>query len=899
MRNIAIVIAVLSVAAACHAGPATVVDGDTVATVLLRAGHAGDEIVAAREMVATVAEMTGRVMPIVVEDGSRCETLNQATMKFDRTPVFDIAEPIIHLGRTEYVEENMAAELDALDQDGFIIRGVDGDLVLAGPTPWASGFATYAFLEDHCGVRWYLPGEVGRVIPQREQLAFEELDDTQEPAFLMRKFSGTSISIPNRFGRPLSTAWEEQNRLRTRFRFHHNLYQVLNPEVYGAEHPDWYPFIDGRRRPPKKNSSAGWQPCMTSEGGIDQIIANIIQYFDENPEANSQSIAPNDGGGYCNCPECLKLSENVGGEGGTEENRSRLFWQFANRIAEGVAVKYPDKIIGTLAYSYSKYPYEGLELHPNIMPFYVGSTACYRDPEAKAERLEHIDQWSKIARQMGIYEWYFGTGYAIPVPYNRFLAQSLQYSYEHGARAVYSEVYPNWGLDGYKVWVFSKLLWDPSRDVEELLEDFCTNYFAEAAEPMRKYIDLCERLGQERVVTTDPETGKDRWYFFRSPDQFLRWPADVVFEAEGYLNEARAAAKRGSTRAHVDYMADAFGVTKILSERYHSATEAAPLAGNLETMGKALSLMGGLTGPEMNLDLYTKWVLRDPWQIREPSEGIHGSVTLAKSALAGAITNEAWARVRGMANPTPADFRAAIASVAADALGGREPSLEENAVLDEVLYSAGRVALAHRIAKAPVVDGRLDDDCWVEDAAGKPVTAQSGFFVLQKGSAAAFTTEFRMVHDGRRLYVAARCDQVKDERYDEYYVSASGRDGRVWSDDSVELLLNLPEATDPAEYFQVIANTEPTPDLFDMLNKDASYDGDIEAAVMRIPGEGWKIELSVDLAEIGVDPARDRFLKMNFVRNVIGARDYLETSNWFPTHYANGDLESRGWLILQ
>ena len=29
------------------------------------------------------------------------------------------------------------------------------------------------------------------------------------------------------------------------------------------------------------------------------------------------------------------------------------------------------------------------------------------------------------------------------------------------------------------------------------------------------------------------------------------------------------------------------------------------------------------------------------------------------------------------------------------------------------------------------------------------------------------------------------------------------------------------------------------------------------------------------------------------------SRDYLEISNWFPTFHANGDLESRGLLILQ
>ena len=900
MKHLIAAALLVALSPTCWAGSATVVDGGTVATIIVRPGHASEEILAARVLVDAVARMTGRAMPIMVEDGSRCELLNQVTGAFQEVSVPENPTPAVHLGRTELVEKLLGPELEKLDQDGFIIRGMNGNLLIAGPTPWAAGFGAYAFLEDHCGVRWYLPGEVGEFIPRRETLTFVHIDDTQEPVYLMRLFSGiNTYSARDRFGRPLSTGWRECNRIRGRYQFHHNLWKLLNPEVYGAEHPDWFPFVDGQRRPPKKNSSSGWQPCMTSEGGIEQIIQNIITYFDEHPEENSVSIAPNDGGGYCNCPDCLALSENVGSPGELDENRSRLFWRFANRIAEGVAKKHPDKIIGTLAYSYSKSPYEGLKLHPNIMPFYVGTTASYRNPEAKAERLADIERWSQTARQFGIYEWYFGSGYSIPVPYSRFLAESLRYAHDHGATALYSEVYPNWGLDGYKVWVFSKLLWNPDRDVESLIADFCTNYFAEAAVPMRKYIDLCETLGEQRVTSLDPETGKEQWYFFRNPEQFLRWPAERIAEAEGYLAEARKLARSDTTRAHVDYYADSFGLTSILAKRYNAGALACESASDLGGLGEALSALGSIAAPELNPNLYTRWVLRDAWQVTEPNEALHGPVTKARSLLAGTVTQAAYRQLQGRKDVTPDAFRAAIVGVATEALGGREPTAGEKQVLDQVLYSAGRVAMAHRTTKTPVIDGSLSDDCWLLDAAGQAVTASSGFFVLRTGTPAQFTTEFRMLHDGTRLYVAARCDQVKPENSPEYYVSSSGRDGRVWDDDSIEFLLNRPETTDPDDFFQAIINCEPTPNIFDMLHKDKTWNGDIQAAVLQIPGQGYKMEFSIPFADLGIDPAKDRFLKMNFVRNVVGAREYLEISNWFPTSAGNWELDSRGWLILQ
>jgi hypothetical protein len=872
---------------------AVVVDGATKATILVAPGERAGKVSAADELARVLALMTGRGLDVMAEGEDRYRSYDVAIGGQPWVAGAPEIAHTIHVGRTQAVEEAFGAEIAALDEDGFIIRGMGGDLVIAGPNPQATEYAVYAFLEDHCGARWYIPGEIGEVIPRHERLVFEALDDTQEPAFLMRKFSGTSMATAlSATGRPISAEWENHNRLRRRYAFHHNLWKLLDPEIYGDEHPDWFPMIDGVRRPPQRNSSSGWQPCMTSEGGIAQIIANIRAEFDANPELNSVSIAPNDGGGYCNCQECLALSENVGDP--QEENRSRLFWQFANRIAREVAKTHPDRIIGTLAYSYSKDPYEGLQIEPNIMPFYVTYPSVFRDEEATAERLRNVETWGDISRQMGVYEWYFGSGYSVPEAHGEFLARGLQHAYANGARAVYSEVYPNWGLDGWKVWVFGKLLWDPSRDWQALNDDFVTGFFAEAAEPMGEYVALCEELGRRRVAVTDPETGREQWYFFRDPEQFERWPQEEIDRAQALLDAALAACTTDATRARVRYFADSFGVTRILAGQYHAAKEALPHADNLATIGDALSALAEVTGPEWNLALYQRWTGILPWQVTEPNEAIHGPSTLAKSLLAGTLSEAAVGRARAAADLTPERIQGELTAVAREALGGRELSPGEKTLLDEVSFSAGRVATAPRTTTAPVIDGDLSDAVW-QSVGGETVPSYGSFFVLQKGTPAQFETTFRMLHDGERLYVAARCLQTKED----YYVSSSGRDGRVWSDDSVEFLLNAPTATEARDYFQVILNSQEQPNIFDMWQGDAEWNGEIESAAVRTPGEGWTIEFSIPLAPMGWQAGQTKLLKMNFVRNVIGAREYLEISNWFPTFHANGDLQSRGWLILE
>lgn len=895
MRRLALMLVALTCFSPAFAQDtsAVIVDGGTKATILVAPGERAGNLTAANDLARIIAEMTGRGLDVMTEGEERYRAYDVTTGEQEMVAGAPDSVHTIHVGRTQAVEDAFGAEIAALDQDGFVIRGMGGDLVLAGPTPHATEFAVYAFLEDHCGARWYLPGEIGEVIPRREALRFDAIDDVQEPAFLMRKFSGTNRATgAGVSGKPISVEWENRNRLRTRYAFHHNLWRLLDPEVYGEEHPDWFPMIDGERRPPKRNSSSGWQPCMTSEGGIAQIIENIRAQFDENPDLNSVSIAPNDGGGYCNCPDCLALSENVGDR--QKENRSRLFWQFANRIANEVAETHPDRIIGTLAYSYSKTPYDGLEVAPNIMPFYVSTPAVFRMEEEGDERLRNVETWGEITRQMGVYEWYFGSGFSIPNPYASHLQRGLRHAYENGARAVYSEVYPNWGLDGWKVWAFSKLLWDPTRDWQDLNEDFVTNFFAEAAGPMREYVALCEEIGSSAITVPDPETGEEQWYFFRDPEQFVRWPEEQIAAGQALLDEALAACERAQTQRRVRYFADSFGVTRILAARYRAATEALPHADDTTAIGEALSELAAVTGPEWNLDLYRRWRGIDRWQVMEANEALHGPYTLAKSLLAGTLSEAAVGRARAAAELTPERIEQELTAVAREALGGRELSPGEKTLLDEVSFSAGRVAMALRTDTAPTIDGDLSDDVW-QSVGGEQVPIYGSFFVLQKGTPAEYETTFRMVHDGERLYVAARCLQEKED----YYVTSSGRDGRVWSDDSVEFLLNDPRATEDDDYFQVIVNSEADPNIFDMWQGDSEWNAEIDAAATRIPGEGYTVEFSIPLAAIGFEAAGTRLLKMNFVRNVVQDHRYLEVSNWFPTFRANGDLESRGWLILQ
>lgn len=116
-----------------------------------------------------------------------------------------------------------------------------------------------------------------------------------------------------------------------------------------------------------------------------------------------------------------------------------------------------------------------------------------------------------------------------------------------------------------------------------------------------------------------------------------------------------------------------------------------------------------------------------------------------------------------------------------------------------------------------------------------------------------------------------------------------------------QLLLNKPTDRTHESRFQLIVNTQGN--IFDYYDGSAKWDGDIQVRVSKDPGF-YTMELSVPLKSIELDPSRERFARINVVRNVfgrknVGAGQHKETSNWYITDASNLDPQARGWLVFE
>ena len=462
--------------------------------------------------------------------------------------------PAIFVGATQ-AAAGAGVSAAKLDRDGFILRADGASLYIVGHDALATELGVHFFLQRYAGVRWYIPLEIGEHIPSRPTLTVADgLVDTQEPSWKSRLWSSVARMDP---------MWEKRNLCRPRYEFHHNLINVLKPSEVYDQHPEWYPLINGQRISKPPDGSESWQPCFSNKEMAAWVGQRIVDYFDKNPTATSYSLGINDvdAGGYCQCDACRALDDPAEPTFRGRPNYSNRVFTFMNRVAEITSRKYPDRLLGCLSYANCE-EVPSFPVHPNIIPYLTNDRAQWRNAAFKRQDQDLLRRWAKAARQLGVYDYYYGSGYVIPRFFPTISGESIKFCHGIGVRAWYAEIYSNWGLDGCKAWLASQLLWDVKQDPRKLVEEYYTNFFGAARGPMKQYWDRCEQIWMA-------QRGDAYWLkgFFQI-EQLDMFPPEVCAELRGYLDQAARLADSDLIRQRVKLYSDGFRYTELYSGVY-------------------------------------------------------------------------------------------------------------------------------------------------------------------------------------------------------------------------------------------------------------------------------------------------------------------------------------------
>ena len=410
----------------------------------------------------------------------------------------------IYLGRS--AKERLGqVDWQSLGTDGFVLRSTPDGMLIAGAEDLGTLYAVYQLLEKHMGVRWFMPGELGEVVPQSRTLRVGTFSETEIPSFRVRWVERGEWALRNKMNVRVKVGDDEVG-IRWKWGFHTHFY-LIPPDKYYGDHPEWFALIKGERVRPKPKQQ-GRQLCTSNPEVVAEMAKNMIKVFDEDPSLDILALAPQDGGGFCECEQCRALDEDRPPEQAWHARYSNRLAVFNNKVAALVAEKHPDKLIKVGAYAM----YLRVPLDPNYRPapnlavqvchtyscnnHRIAPPSCTRNHKYFTPELEH---WSKIAKHLFIYE-YYNKGAWGGLPYHQVhvIREDMPYYHKLGAESFYTQpAGRRWSAVGLNHYIAAKLAWDVELDVDRLMEDFCEKFYGEAADPMRRYWQTLERIFAE------------------------------------------------------------------------------------------------------------------------------------------------------------------------------------------------------------------------------------------------------------------------------------------------------------------------------------------------------------------------------------------------------------------
>jgi hypothetical protein len=273
--------------------------------------------------------------------------------------------------------------------------------------------------------------------------------------------------------------------------FVHSFYKYLPPEKYFDAHPEWYSEINGQRKHERG------QLCLTNDEMTQELIKNVLDTLRKHPDAKIIDVSQNDWYGFCTCEKCRAVDEAEGSHAGT-------LVLMLNRVAEAVEREFPDVLVESLAYQYTRKPPKTIRPRDNVLIRLCTIECSYIQPlsgEQNREFAADLEGWSKLAKTLFI--WDYTTNYHDylgPHPNLRVLVPNVRYFVEHGAIGLFEE---GEGDDfcELKNWLLLRVMWEPHLDGEQLVDEFLRGYYGEAVAPLlQRYWELLiARAEQEQI----------------------------------------------------------------------------------------------------------------------------------------------------------------------------------------------------------------------------------------------------------------------------------------------------------------------------------------------------------------------------------------------------------------
>jgi antitoxin (DNA-binding transcriptional repressor) of toxin-antitoxin stability system len=534
-------------------------EGQPAATIVVAEKPTRAAQLAAAELQEHVRLISGATLPVVNDaaevkglrilvgesKGTQVLGLKKADLKPQEYLIRFLPDTLVLMGR----DKDDYAKLDYTNPDGKTIPDLFDD--------HATCYAVYDLLERHCGVRWYLPTQLGTVYDATPTLKVTGTERRRTPSMEYRNEHMASIEyatttgycrfpadfIGTQFGgEPGPLPMREHALFAHRLRLGgkrltpggHSHYSYFK-RFWGDDRPGLAKYFE-RRRP--ELFAQGYNPtpesqlCWTSQEVVDQTVQDIRDYFKlpdhskpQNPNINQANVGDEyyglgamDTDQWCQCPRCNAIIRKNAPPGSARYDKDRIndYWfQFVNRVAQGIQKTDPDKRLIALAYNQYSHP-PTFKLEPNVAIVQVFGPRCLWDTAADAGMTKLIDEWVKESD--GARPRYLWLHFLVPVaqatyanplwyPFPGFFGHKVVEQMKRYRQAGFRGMVIETSASSHRTYAQRLFLWDqlemqltwqlafdPDQDGNKLIDEFFARYYGAAARPMQAFYETAEAI---------------------------------------------------------------------------------------------------------------------------------------------------------------------------------------------------------------------------------------------------------------------------------------------------------------------------------------------------------------------------------------------------------------------
>jgi hypothetical protein len=414
-------------------------------------------------------------------------------------------------------------------------------------------YGIYDFLYYNLGVKMWANEEI--TVPKHEKVYLKDFDYKSVPDISNRSLGIWYQKYPEILEYRLKL---NHNNGKNWIAWCHTSFELLPPDTYQKEHPDWYyPYDASAEKRPQ-------QLCYTNK----EMKAELINVLKARVEANPVKygllqIGQQDNSAFCDCESCTAEIEKYGYGG--------LFMRFMNEVADIMNPWVEETYSGERTVKWVMFAYgktvpapvtknedgsytpvdQSVVAHENVgvMIAPLGSDWSHSlvDGEHNEKTKASIEGWLAIKPEFYIYTYnVVFDNQMIFMDHWSYVKESYQIFEQIGAEYIFDQSASHCSLPFFELsnYVRSELLWDLNTDVEGAIDDFMAAYYKAAAPKVKEYFDLV-RTRYKIIEENRKAEDKDFWLpsYVRNDSALLSeeyWPKEWLLNGIRIYDEALA-----------------------------------------------------------------------------------------------------------------------------------------------------------------------------------------------------------------------------------------------------------------------------------------------------------------------------------------------------------------------